>query len=76
MLCGSDGKESAYNAGDQGLIPGSGRSPGKRNGNPHQYSCLDNLMDNGTWWATVYRVARSQPQLSTHANDWLVNCEQ
>ena len=44
---GSGGKASAYNAGDLGLIPGSGRSPGEGNGNPLQYSCLENLMDRG-----------------------------
>ena len=44
---GSDGKASAYNAGDPGLIPGSGRSPGEGNGNPLQYSCLENPMDRG-----------------------------
>ena len=46
---GSDGKASAYNAGDLGLIPGLGRSPGEGNGNPLQYSCLENPMDGGTW---------------------------
>ena len=46
---GSDGKASAYNAGDLGSIPGLGRSPGEGNGNPLQYSCLENLMDGGTW---------------------------
>ena len=49
------------NAGDikyTGSIPGSGRSPGRENGNPLQYSCLENSMDRGTWWATVYRVQR------------------
>ena len=46
---GSDGKESACNAGDQGLIPNSGRSPGEENGNPQQYSCLENPMDRGAW---------------------------
>ena len=46
---GSDGKASVYNAGDQGLIPGSGRSPGEGNGNPLQYSCLENSMDGGAW---------------------------
>ena len=45
---GLDGKASAYNAGDQGSIPGSGRSPGEGNGNPLQYSCLENPMDGGT----------------------------
>ena len=46
---GADGKVSAYNAGDLGLIPGSGRSPGEGNGNPLQYSCLENPMDGGAW---------------------------
>ena len=58
------GKESAYNAGDPGLIPGSGKSPGKGNGNPLQYSCLENPMDRGAWWATVHGVSKGQPQLS------------
>ena len=57
---GSDGKESAYNAGDPGLIPGLGRSPGEGNGYPLQYSCLENPMDRGVWWrATVQGVAES-----------------
>ena len=56
---GSDGKESAYNAGDLGLIPGSGRSPGEGIGYPLQYSCLENSMDKGAWWATVHGVAKS-----------------
>ena len=46
---GSDGKASAHNAGDQGSFPGSGRSPGEGNGNPLQYSCLENPMDGGAW---------------------------
>ena len=46
---GSDSKASAYNAGDPGLIPGSERSSGEGNGNPHQYSCLENPMDRGAW---------------------------
>ena len=50
---GSDGKASAYNVGDLGSIPGSGKSPGKGNGNPFQYSCLENPMDRGAWQATV-----------------------
>ena len=54
------GKESACQAGDADLIPGSGRSPGERNGNPLQYSCLENSMDRGTWQATVYGVAESK----------------
>ena len=55
---GSDGKESACNAGDLGLIPGLGRSPGEGNGNPLQYSCLGNLMDRGAWRATVHGVTK------------------
>ena len=61
---GSDGKESTSNAGDLGLIPGSRRSPGERNGNPLQYSCLENSMDRGSWQATVYGAAKSQTRLS------------
>ena len=53
---GSGSKESACNAGDQGSISGLGRSPGEGNGNPLQYSCLENSMDRGAWWATVYGV--------------------
>ena len=56
--CSSDGKESACNAGDLDFIPGSGRSPGEGNGNPLQYSCLENPMDRGAWRATVHGVAR------------------
>ena len=48
---GSDGKESACNAGDPGSVPGLRRSPGEENGNPFQYSCLQNSMDRGAWWA-------------------------
>ena len=61
---GSEVKASASNAGDLGLIPGSGRSPGEGNGNPLQYSCLENPMDRGAWWATVHGVAKSQTRLS------------
>ena len=57
---GSDGKESACNAGDLGSVPGLGRSPGEENGNPLQYSCQENSMDRGAWRATVHRVAKSQ----------------
>ena len=58
--------------GDLGSIPGSRRSPGEGNGNPFQYSCLENPMDRGTWWATVCRVTKSQTQLkwlSKHTQD-------
>ena len=57
---GSDGKVSAYNAGDLGSIPGLERSPGEGNSNPFQYSCLENPMDSGTWQATIHRVAKTQ----------------
>ena len=57
------GKESACDAGDVGLIPGAGRSPGGGNGNPLQYSCLGNPMDRGVWWVTVQKVAKSWIQL-------------
>ena len=56
---GSDSKESAYSVRDLGLIPRSGRSPGEGNGNPLQYSCLDNSMERGAWHATVHRVTES-----------------
>ena len=57
---GSDGQESVCNAGDLSSIPGLGRSPGEGNGNPLQYSCLENSMDIGAWQATVHGVAKSQ----------------
>ena len=56
---GSDGKESTCNVGDQGSIHGSGRSPEEGNGNPFQYSSLENSMNKGAWWATVHGVAKS-----------------
>ena len=61
---GSEVNASACNAGDLGSIPGLGRSPGEGNGNPLQYSCLENPMDRGAWWATVHRVAKSWTRLS------------
>ena len=62
--CSLDGKEFACSAEDLGSIPGSGRSPGEGNSNPLQYSCLENPMDRGVWWATVHGVTNSQTQLS------------
>ena len=56
---GSDGKESDCNAGDQDLIPGSGKPPGEGNGNPHQYSGLENPMERGAGRATVHGVTKS-----------------
>ena len=61
---GSDNKESVCNVGDLGSIPGSGRYPGEGNGNPLQYSCLENPMDGGTWQATVHGVTKSRSRLS------------
>ena len=59
------------NVGDTGdaySIPGSGRSTGGGNGNPLQYSCLENLMNRGSWWATIHGVTKSWTQLSKHAH--------
>ena len=76
------GKESACkagDAGDTGLIPESGRSPGGQHGNPLQYSCLENPMDRGGWWATVHGVAKGRTQLKrlgtcshagSHGTEW------
>ena len=61
---GSVAKESACNVGNVGLIPGSGKSPGKGYGNPFQYSCLENPKDRGAWWDTVHGVANSQTRPS------------
>ena len=61
---GSEVKASACNAGDLGSIPESGRSPGDGNGNPLQYSCLENPTDGGAWWATVHGVAKSRIRLN------------
>ena len=69
QIGGSDGKESACNAGDPGSISGLGRSPGEGNSSPLQYSCLENPTDRGAWWAAVHSVAQSQTrlkQLSMH----------
>ena len=64
---GSDSKESACNVGDPGSIAGSGRSPGGGNGNPLQYSCLENPTDRGAWWATRHGVA-TWTRLSAHTH--------
>ena len=64
------GRESAWKTGSPSSIPGSGRCLGEGNGNPLQYSWLENPMDRGAWWAAVHRVAQSRTQLkqlSTHA---------
>ena len=63
-ICDSAVKNPAVNAGDQGSIPGSGRSPGEGHDNPFQYSCLGNPMDRGIWWAVVSRVTKDRTQLS------------
>ena len=61
---GSDSKEPTCNAGNPGLIPGWGRSPGEGNGFPLQYSCLENSMDTGAWQATVRGITKSRILLS------------
>ena len=63
-LGGSDGKESARNAGDPGSIPGSERSLGERNGYPLQNFCLESPMNRGDWWATVHGMTRGRTRLS------------
>ena len=60
LLSGSEGTESACNAGDMDSIPGLGRSPGEGNGDPLQYSGLENSLDRGAWRATVHGVTKSQ----------------
>ena len=64
-LVAQDSKEATCNAGDQSLIPGSVRSPGEKNGNPPQYSCLENPMDRGAWQASVHGVLRVGHNLAT-----------
>ena len=59
LISGSDGKDSACNAGELDSIPGLGRSPGEGHGNPLQYSCLENFIDRGAWWATAHGVTKS-----------------
>ena len=69
--CGSVIKNLPANAGDVGLIPGLGRSPGERNSNPVQYSCLENPMYKGAWWATVHEVAKDSDliyQMNNNSN--------
>ena len=61
---GSEGRVSAHNAGDPGLIPQQGRALGEGNDNPLRYCCLENSMDRGAWWATVHGVINSQTRLS------------
>ena len=60
FLDGSVVKNPSPSAGDSGLIPGLGRSPGEGNGNPFQCSCLGNAMDRGAWWATVHGVTKTR----------------
>ena len=75
LPAGSNSKVSAYNAGDPGSVPGLGRSPEEGNGNPLQYSCLENPMDRGAWQATVHKVAKSQIQLGDFTFSFLQHSE-
>ena len=75
IALGSDGKASAYNAGDPGSIPGSGRSPGEGNGNPLQYSCLENPLNLEAWWVTVHGVAKIRTRLSDFTSRSILNIE-
>ena len=70
---GSEGKASVCNAGDLGLIPGSGRSPGEGNSNPLQYSCLENPMDGGAWRAPVHGGCRSRTHLAAKQQQSLIH---
>ena len=71
FLNSSEVKASVCNVGDLGSIPGSGRSPGEGNGNPLQYSCLENPMEGGAWWATVHGVTKSRTQLSDFTSQYI-----
>jgi len=74
---GSEVKNMPTNAGDTrdtGSIPGLGRSPGGGNGNPLQYSCLENPMDRVAWWAPVHRVTKNQRQLSEYKHTGMLSC--
>ena len=64
---GSVVKNLPTNAGDMGSIPGSGKFPGEGNGNPLQYSCLENPIDREAWWATVHGVLKNWTQLNGHS---------
>ena len=68
----SGGKEPTHNVGDQGSIPGSGRSPGEGHGNPPQHSCLENSMDRGARWAAVHGVAKSRTWLSDYFHSFIL----
>ena len=69
---GSVVKNLPANAQDKDLTSGLGRSPGGGNGNPLQYSCLENPMDRGHWWAVVHGVTESQTQVSTHTHNYIM----
>ena len=73
-LCDSEGKEFACNAGNQGSIPGLGKCPGEGNGNPLQYSCLENPMDKGAWQSTVHGVERVGHDLVTKSPPQFFKC--
>ena len=72
---GSDGKESACNVGDLGLIPGLGRSPGGGHRNPLQYYCLENAMDKGVWWGMIHGFTKIQTRLMEKASVYILSIE-
>ena len=72
---GAELKASACNVGDLGSVPGSGRSPGEGNGTLLQYSCLENPLDGGAWWATVHGVAKSRTRLNDFTKDRMISGE-
>ena len=79
LPCGSDGKEFPCNAGDPGSVPELGRFPGGENCYPLQYSCLENPMDRGSWWAIVLGVAESdmtEPLTVSHTKNVYARLEQ
>ena len=73
---GSEGKAFAYNAGDPFSMSGSGRSPGEGNGNPLQYSSLENPMDRRAWWATVHAVAKELDTTERLNNNYYIKLDE
>ena len=66
-------KNLPANAGDSGSVPGLGRSPGEGNGNPLQYSCLEDPMDRGAWWASVHRATQDVAEAAQHSTHPIIH---